>query len=777
MLFGGQLASILVCEKCKKVSLTYEDFNDLSLSIKPEDYVKDRKRYRFRQFARKFRTPFRQTDERPGQRSSSVPADPLRRSLDRGAQEDEPPTNEGPRRRSIDHVGEEDEQDEATDAVGQQSPVVEECDANPTNSDDQNEQNADMKAEAKERPEVEPMKEKKDKDPWGEFGRRLSVSVKKSMKALDPNNSSRSVERGRKVQAKDKKAARHSKREEPMQRRISSPVPVRNDSSSDLSDVTDAAKPRLESSSTVPSPLGQTSVTADTIRPPRLHHKPRPTIVGKRKKSIPAPKPSAEQAAYLRRLLADVHAPNGNPLAVLQHAIAGSTHHGVHVSPSIPAAMQAAWTKMGHLPGIEECLRMFTAVEVLDGENMVGCHRCWKIANGLYKPPRSHVADEQGEDNAANDEEEEEESDEKLEDNQVTADTGSPPLSGSTETLSSSDGRYITAHITPISASVPQSTVSLSEQQSDANSVFSAPSTVGLPMASDPALGAPGSDKGNGMVKLVSATLPKTYGGFPIPSISTTGPESPVQTAESSILVDPSSKAAGASLSDDSLLAPRRGQRTKGQEVEYDANGEASDDSYESDSDISVNTSVYSDASSIASPTASPSSSRRASSEDLRKPVARSAEGPIASPVTKVARSKQVIMRRMYKRYLVAVPPPILVVHLKRFQQTSKTYAVSFTGGVKKLDEFVAFPEYLDLIPFLAPRREDFTNHSSGKAHAKESSKESHTCMYRLYAVVVHIGNMVRTAPSGDILKLTLFSFSVGRPLRCLYSTPPYTYF
>ena len=46
MLFGGQLASILVCEKCKKVSVTYEDFNDLSLSIKPEDYVKGRKRDR-----------------------------------------------------------------------------------------------------------------------------------------------------------------------------------------------------------------------------------------------------------------------------------------------------------------------------------------------------------------------------------------------------------------------------------------------------------------------------------------------------------------------------------------------------------------------------------------------------------------------------------------------------------------------------------------------------------------------------------------------------------
>ncbi len=29
MAFGGQLASVLVCDKCKKVSMTFEDFDDL----------------------------------------------------------------------------------------------------------------------------------------------------------------------------------------------------------------------------------------------------------------------------------------------------------------------------------------------------------------------------------------------------------------------------------------------------------------------------------------------------------------------------------------------------------------------------------------------------------------------------------------------------------------------------------------------------------------------------------------------------------------------------
>ena len=40
---------------------------------------------------------------------------------------------------------------------------------------------------------------------------------------------------------------------------------------------------------------------------------------------------------------------------------------------------QNLWLRLGQLPGIEECLRMFTAVEILEGENKVACRRCWKI--------------------------------------------------------------------------------------------------------------------------------------------------------------------------------------------------------------------------------------------------------------------------------------------------------------------------------------------------------------------------------------------------------------
>lgn len=109
----------------------------------------------------------------------------------------------------------------------------------------------------------------------------------------------------------------------------------------------------------------------------------------------------------------------------------------------------------------------------------------------------------------------------------------------------------------------------------------------------------------------------------------------------------------------------------------------------------------------------------------------------------RVRRPKQVIMRAAYKRYLIDTAPPILVIHLKRFQMISKSPIMSFTtSGSKKIDDFVAFPEILDLAPFMTPRK---TN-SNAVVVASGDSKGFITkaYLYRLYAVVVHMGNMVK---------------------------------
>ena len=88
----------------------------------------------------------------------------------------------------------------------------------------------------------------------------------------------------------------------------------------------------------------------------------------------------------------------------------------------------------------------------------------------------------------------------------------------------------------------------------------------------------------------------------------------------------------------------------------------------------------------------------------------------------------------------------MLVVHLKRLQHIVKIDLISFSRGFKKSDGYVIFPEYLDLTPVLAPRKEDYGLEKRGKdrVNGEEGGKGEERCMYRLYAVVVHIGNMVR---------------------------------
>ncbi|CAE7212076.1 unnamed protein product [Rhizoctonia solani] len=133
-----------------------------------------------------------------------------------------------------------------------------------------------------------------------------------------------------------------------------------------------------------------------------------------------------------------------------------------------------------------------------------------------------------------------------------------------------------------------------------------------------------------------------------------------------------------------------------------------------------------------------------------------SSEGPaIIAPVPRtpislaqlpvIPRSQQYIHRRALKRYLIATPPPVLVIHLKRFQQVAGAGTLLF-GSLRKLDDFVAFPEVLDIAPFVAPNREEYGLKSRGKKVGWFGQKKDREVpvKYRLYAVVVHTGSMVR---------------------------------
>ncbi|KAH9941094.1 cysteine proteinase [Epithele typhae] len=750
MLFGGQLASILVCEKCKKISITHEDFNDLSLSIKPEDYAKDRrKRDRFKKIARKLRIRPPSSNAvndngplsasrtrgffRSGPRASSVPASPVRRSTDTAPHEEEPPENVDPRRRSFDHPGDDGEELDVLGALEGNgitptpTPGATEDEADRP-EDDRGEEAGVRRSEDWMKVDAEPVvpeskgKGSKD-DPWGKLARRISVSMKLAGRDKDSRPPSRTSDRGRKTEPKN--------RVEPRSPRGPSP------STPDLGEVVDISRASMASptpnSPRVLSPLRQSTSRRSSATPFKQNHYRNETLT----KPLVPQKISEQELAYLRRILADVHPVTGNPLSLLHQVISGSS---IGASPaaanSAAVATQALWAKLGHLPGIEECLRMFTAVEVLDGENMVGCHRCWKVANGTYKPrvrENGEIIPEDDSDTEGEDEDDSDSSGSRSAAKGSNAGPVKPPgLNGAPSGSSSSTD---SGRVSPASTSQVSTTVTdPSTRPDDATSVSSAPTTITTAPS-------PTSVKHPYRQDSVMSPLhPGTFGGLPIPQISTTEVD---QQAVNNTKTWSSTRAViGLSLSNESLLTPkaRRHKRKHKKDGPDESGGSSSEDEYDDTaSDTSAATS-FSDN----SPSASPSASPRSSVERL--------PGPLASPRQsasrrvqdkQVPRSKQVVPRRMYKRYLISTPPPVLVIHLKRFQQTGRMHTVSLAGSFKKLDEFVAFPEYLDLAPFLAPRRGDCVSEAKEKEREKTKSEGQEKCVYRLYAVVVHIGNML----------------------------------
>lgn len=123
--------------------------------------------------------------------------------------------------------------------------------------------------------------------------------------------------------------------------------------------------------------------------------------------------------------------------------------------------------------------------------------------------------------------------------------------------------------------------------------------------------------------------------------------------------------------------------------------------------------------------------------------------------------SAQTVRTRALKRYLIADPPAILVIHLKRFQQITKSNMAIF-GNLRKIDDYVDYPEVLDMTEFIAPRKADYGLRNANENHHHSPQEPSRRrVLYRLYAVVVHLGNMVRlTLDQRSFGKLILTSLS-----------------
>ena len=536
--------------------------------------------------------------------------------------------------------------------------------------------------------------------------------------------------------------------------------------------------------------------------PSGVHHSPNSRLSllhnVQRSRSPKPPKPTAAESEYLGKILADVVSSSSGlnspfplfkpPTLLLSRAHPFSTSaSGLKESSNGGGGV---WLGLHHFSGIEECLRLFTAVEVLDGENMVGCRRCWKIANGMRDTKQEE------EDDSDQEHEQEEHLDGGMGRHEIHTETNG--LINQHQAVLENEGGLKTErpalkvlsianingpiHI-PTSMSTPTVSFYTQPNSSDSLSVSSLP-TEATPVSDvneDPSLvefSSKESDNplrgpGGMLIPTISTTLPSpldartSFAGaqhlaaFAKESVvepvvingsgdnnrtinavlSGHGPSinSSSTSALSTTYVTPLSQglsASNASGSRDSLLIPKvpRRRRTYDSSASPSASTTDNESSDDEESDTSVGTSV-SDVSAPARNIPQP----KLQGQQQAQAAQQSSLAPQTKPKEK--KPKPVIMRPAYKRYLISLPPPVLVIHLKRFQQTSKMPLISFSHGLKKLDDYVSFPEYLDLKPFLAPKKEDYGLGKKKKKKAVVKGKER--CMYRLYAVVVHIGNMV----------------------------------
>lgn len=948
MLFGGQLTSILVCQKCKHVSQTYEEFNDISLSIKAEDYLPhNRTRDRFKKIVGRLTGTEKSEKVRVNlpvarapvemQRSSSVPPSP---HADGKPLSEEPPITDGPRRRSLDvhpamgstpessevlmetttpeanpttkvdppsEVQEKDREDDKSDhsevivnVIGPEDKHVEFVDPTIPNRREGS-GDSDKEKEAKE-----PEKEKeKSQDGWAKLGRRISMTVGIGRPRSDKESKK---DRERKTRSMDRSGLPPAIKQGivldiGMQKSLSVNSGFSGSSTSrDLGatnnrvSLDSAIPPSRTTLALIPEPANEISSNSSSLSKPLRSLPPRPIAASSstpivsntplpqrpsitpapslapttststsifphvhRSKSPKPPKPTAAETEYLRKILADISTSpaSANPFAIFKPPLTHShsaNHTRIPLTGNSPSSRPAtpgtgggekdkspsaaAWLGMGvrSFSGIEECLRMFTAVEVLDGENMVGCRRCWKIQNGVLQSGKSKDSDEY---------EEDEEDQPKH--------SGSPPVLTSQmvgveddpdrpppivegekrrrPSLKPLPASHLATSI-PTSLSTPTVSFYTHPNSSDTRSVSSLPTAAISVKDSDgnnssddsPSpvyLSAVGSESGlrtDSEADENIGTRQRGPGGLPIPVISTTAPPdtpatslSSLDVAEGQDSVSTSRSAVGAgsskpnphprlaqalygdnfsSGSKDSLVIPQiRKPRSQRRKTYSDTTTtDDNDSSDDNDSDTSVDTSVSAD--SVvelgSSPNGQQSNQGQTGINGMAKPVPLSPtltphgsqqlphSTAVSAPPVQQKKPpkppKPVIMRPAYKRYLIAVPPPVLVIHLKRFQQTTKTPLISFSHGLKKLEDYVSFPEYLDLTPFLAPRKEDYGLGKKKGSKDKESRKvkaKEERCMYRLYAVVVHIGNMVSSGlralfpfqEFSDVVLIHLFLF------------------
>ncbi|GAA5869087.1 hypothetical protein JCM1840_000464 [Sporobolomyces johnsonii] len=482
-----------------------------------------------------------------------------------------------------------------------------------------------------------------------------------------------------------------------------------------------------------PSPLGRALSVLSQGSPGHHHHhhfhRHKPRI----------PKPTPEQIAYIRKVLVDVPGPSPAPLpAGLRVArppgsvpppppSAANNDSLMSLASTTSSLSKLALSSDWQNTDLFECFRQFTSVEVLEGENSFACRNCWKCLNPELEVKRK-----------------EEKLQRKLQRRTSRALKKAERRRANGEAVDEADesGGEIaeadaTARNSPAATTLALPSITTTEEAVNVDSTLTTTTTNGsvLPEATVSRRAFSASTALSSQPSLISSD-----GG----DIS----ENALDTTEDE---------------DDEL------------ELSTDLNG----------GDQLPLTTENIEAAGLSAP---PRTGGAPLSSNASASTHKSAVPPPSAPLSKPPpKAQRHILRRAHKRYLISPAdlPPVLVVHLKRFMQTSKSslFGAAFVN-LKKRDDPVSFPKEMDLAPFLAPRGRPPTNpwveeigkgqhhgvgwrslrpSSSGSGSGKtrsegesrggrerddrdgttiELEKETQDARYRLYAVVVHFGTI-----------------------------------
>ncbi|GAA5932107.1 uncharacterized protein JCM15063_001121 [Sporobolomyces koalae] len=460
------------------------------------------------------------------------------------------------------------------------------------------------------------------------------------------------------------------------------------------------------------------------------------------------PRPTPEQISYIRRVLVDVPGPIpalppglrvARPPGTSASTDSLSSIASTGTSSSAQRARDVDWQNTD----LFECFRQFTSVEVLEGENSFACRNCWKCLN-----PELEIKHK------------EEKMQRKMQRRTARALKRGEKVKGS-DFEGDAD---VTAKNSPVMR--PTELPQIATEDVDGaplDGLVSPPNTLVPPMPQQHAARRNFSASTASQTSLVYSDS----GDVSENALDTTEDEDDEFSA-SDLNGDADSLTGGPAIEASKLPLTAENIRV-----------------------VESNMGNLSLAGTAAGGTTAhpvqPPSIVSASTHKSAIPAASSPAPTPPAPLGKAPpKAQRQILRRAHKRYLIspAELPPVLVIHLKRFMQTSKSslFGSAFVN-LKKRDDPVSFPKEMDLTPFLAPRGKPPKNpyveeiDQAHRAHWKhwgpsgkkkpaaeevkaggdqsallsnpgetsetiEIEKESQGAKYRLYAVVVHFGTI-----------------------------------